>query len=122
MARKVSRKRTKARRAKPSATTVALNALMAAGHSAAQHRKGRSVSSDLAAPMTGEIERQLEQLIARFGYEKVRDALAPLMAKCSFRDWLCVANAVDRLAQRAESQAGKKRLTDISRRRKRRRA
>jgi hypothetical protein len=32
-------------------------------HSAAQHRKGRSLSSDLAAPMTGEIERQLEELV-----------------------------------------------------------
>jgi hypothetical protein len=59
---------------------------MAAGHSAVQHRKGRSLSSDLAAPMTGEIERQLEQLIAKFGHEKVRDALAPLTAKCAFQD------------------------------------
>ena len=73
---------------------------MAAGHSAAQHRKGRSVSSDFAAPMTTEVERQLKQLIAKFGHEKVRDALAPLMAKCAFQDWLCVANAVDRLARK----------------------
>src|SRR5690349_4732718 len=36
--------------------------------------------------MTGEIERELKQLIAKFGYEKVRDALAPLVAKCAFQD------------------------------------
>jgi hypothetical protein len=100
MPRKVSRNRRKARRAKHAAATPALDALMAAGHSAAQHRKGRSVPSDLAAPMTGEIERQLRELIGKFGYEKVRDALAPLMAKCAFQDWLCVANAVDRLARK----------------------
>jgi hypothetical protein len=80
MARKVSRNRAKPRRNKSAAATPALNALMAAGHSAAQHRKGRSVSTDLAAPMTGEIERQLERLIGKFGYERVRDALAALMA------------------------------------------
>jgi hypothetical protein len=51
--------------------------------------------------MTGEIERQLDKLIAKFGYERVRDALAPLVAKCAFQDWLCVANAVDRLARKA---------------------
>jgi hypothetical protein len=88
---------------------------MAAEHSAAQHRKGRSVSNGLAAPMTGEIERQLQQLIRKFGYEKVHDALAPLMAKCAFQDWLCVANAVDRLAREGQSQAGKNRRRDISR-------
>jgi hypothetical protein len=43
--------------------------------------------------MTSEVERQLEQLIAKFGYENVCDALAPLVAKCAFKDWLCVANA-----------------------------
>jgi hypothetical protein len=77
---------------------------MAAGHAAAKHRKGRCVSTDFAAPMTGEVERQLEQLIAKFGYEKVRDALAPLMARCALQDWLCVANAVDRLARKARRQ------------------
>jgi hypothetical protein len=101
--------------------TPALKVLMAAGHSAAEHRKGRSVSSELAAPMTGEIERELKQLIAKFGYKKVQDALAPLVTKCAFQDWLCVANAVDRLARKAESQAQKKDLRDSSRRRKLRR-
>ena len=116
-----SRNRTNARRAKRAPAIPALDALMAAGHSAVQHRKGRSLSRDLAAPMTGEIERQLEQLIAKFGYEKVRDALTPLMAKCAFQDWLCVANAVDRLARKAAKPAGKERLTDTSRPRKLRR-
>jgi hypothetical protein len=80
---------------------------MAAGHSAAQHRKRGSAISDFAAPMTSEIERQLEELIAKFGYEKVREALAPLMAKCAFQDWLCVANAVDRLARKVGRRRGR---------------
>ena len=100
-------RKTKARRRKRASATPALAALMAAGHSAAQHRKGGSVPSDLAAPMTTEIERQLEQLIAKFGYEKVRDALGPLVAKCAFKDWLCVANAVDRLARKVRKRRGR---------------
>ena len=77
---------------------------MAAGHSAAQHRKLGSVRSELAAPMTSEVEGQLEQLLAKFGDEKVRDALAPLVAKCAFKDCLCVANAVDRLARKVRAR------------------
>ena len=101
MRRIVSRTRKKkVRRAKRSSATPALAALMAAGQSAAQHRKRRAVPSEFAAPMTTEVERQLEQLIAKFGYEKVCDALAPLVEKCAFKDWLCVANAVDRLARK----------------------
>ena len=57
--------------------------------------------------MTTEIERQVEQLIAKFGYEKVRDALAPLVAECAFKDWLCVANAVDRLARKVRRRRTK---------------
>ena len=31
----------------------------------------------------------------------MRDALTPLINKCAFQDWQCVANAVDRLARKA---------------------
>ena len=93
---------------KRTSATPALRALMAAGHSAAQHRKGGSLSGEFAAPMTTEIEQQLEQLIAKFGYEKVCDALAPLVEKCAFKDWLCVANAVDRLARKVRQRRLKK--------------
>jgi hypothetical protein len=72
---------------------------MAAAHSAAQHRKGWSLDSELAAPITSEIEDQLEQLIKKFGHDKVRAALTPLVTKCKLDDWLCVANAVDRAAR-----------------------
>ena len=48
-----------------------------------------------------------EQLIAKFGHEKVCDALAPLVAKCGFKDWLCVANAVDHLARKVRQHRPK---------------
>jgi hypothetical protein len=73
---------------------------MAAGNAAIKHRKGGSIGADLAAPINSGIERQLELLIRENGYQKVLDALAPLISKCAFRDWLCVANAVERLAQK----------------------
>ena len=44
------------------------------------------------------------QLIQQFGAEKVHYALAPLITKCKWNDWLCVSTAVDRLARRAERQ------------------
>lgn len=56
-------RRTKPPRPNRVSATPALRALIAAEHSAAKHRKGRSVRIDFAAPMTGETERQLEQLI-----------------------------------------------------------
>jgi hypothetical protein len=71
--------------------------LMAAERSALAHSR----STGLEAPMTGEIERQLELLIRKFGYRKVREALTPLINKCAFSDWRCVANAVERLARKA---------------------
>ncbi len=49
--------------------------------------------------MTGEVEEQLRQLVQRFGVEKVRDALVPLIAECKFSDWQCVAAAVDRISR-----------------------
>ena len=104
MPRPVSRIRKKARPAKRRTATPALDALMAAGSSAAQHRKRQFAGTGLEAPITGEIERQLEQLIRKVGYRRVRDALAPLVTKCKWNDWLCVANAVDRLARKARQR------------------
>lgn len=50
--------------------------------------------------MTSEIERQLEELVARFGEEEVFDALTPLVTRCKWSDWQCVANAIRRIACR----------------------
>ena len=50
--------------------------------------------------MTSEVERQLEQLVAKFGEEKVREALDPLITKCKWNDWQCVANALRRIARK----------------------
>ena len=58
---------------------------------AARKRKAAPLPAELLAPMTGEVEEQLRQLVQRFGVEKVRDALVPLIAKCRFSDWQCVA-------------------------------
>ena len=49
--------------------------------------------------MTGDIERQLKQLVAQFGGQEVLEALDPLITKCKWNDWQCVANAVRRIAR-----------------------
>ena len=49
-------------------------------------------------------ESELGQLIRKFGHDKVRDALTPLVTKCKWDDWLCVANAVDRVARKADKR------------------
>ncbi len=64
------------------------------------------VPAELLAPMSGEIEEQLRQLVQRFGVEKVRDALVPLIAECKFSDWQCVAAAVTRIARQQKRNAG----------------
>ena len=88
--------------------TPALNALLAAGSRAAKHsgraRAGSKLPPELQAPITTEIEQQLAVLIRQFGVAKVHEALAPLVTGCKWNDWLCVSNAVDRLARRAEKQ------------------
>ena len=53
--------------------------------------------------MTTEVEQQLQALIRRHGARKVHDALVPLIAKCKLDDWLCVANAVERIARKDSS-------------------
>jgi hypothetical protein len=52
--------------------------------------------------MTAEIEHDLKNLVARFGEEKVLEALGPLVTKCKWNDWQCVANAVRRIAAKYE--------------------
>ena len=53
----------------------------------------------LQAPITGEIEQQLKQLVAKFGEKKVLEALGPLITNCKWNDWQCVANAIRRIAR-----------------------
>jgi hypothetical protein len=50
--------------------------------------------------LTADVERQLKQLIAQFGEKKVREALDPLITKCKWNDWQCVANAIRRIARK----------------------
>jgi len=80
--------------------------LKAAVHRKTLRQKKRElVPAELFAPMTGEVEEQLRQLVQRFGVEKVRDALVPLIAECKFNDWQCVANAVTRIARQQKRSA-----------------
>ena len=54
------------------------------------HFEQRLRLSRLEAPITGEIEKQLQQLIDRYGLDGVEAALAPLVTKCKWQDWFCV--------------------------------
>jgi hypothetical protein len=49
--------------------------------------------------VTRDIEDQLKELVARFGEEKVLEVLGPLITKCKWNDWQCVANAIRRIAR-----------------------
>lgn len=40
------------------------------------------IAPEFHAPITGEIERQLKQLVAQFGEQDVLETLAPLITKC----------------------------------------
>ena len=104
-------RKTRARKAVARQGTQALDAVLATAHSAAVHspRGAKIDETSSQAPITGEIERQLEQLVTRFGHRKVRDALTPLINKCAFQDWQCVANAVDRLGRKARKRMTKRR-------------
>jgi hypothetical protein len=75
-----------------------------------REKKRERIPAELLAPMTGEVEKQLRQLVQRFGVEKVRDALVPLIAKCKFSDWQCVANAVTRIARQQKRNARRLRV------------
>src|SRR5436190_21047967 len=52
-------------------------------------RKPTLLPAELLAPMTGEVEQQLRELVEQFGVKKVHDALVPLIAECKFSDWQC---------------------------------
>jgi hypothetical protein len=71
-----------------------------------RNRKSQAVPDELLAPMTGQAERQLRNLVVMFGAKKVRHALAPLLSKCRDKDWLCVANAISRIAQQQRRELG----------------
>jgi hypothetical protein len=63
------------------------------------------IPAELRAPITGEIERQLKELVAQFGEQDVLEALVPLITKCKWNDWHCVANAIRRVARGNERRA-----------------
>jgi hypothetical protein len=65
-------------------------------------RKKLHAPPELQAPITAEIEDDLKNLVARFGEEKVLEALGPLVTKCKWNDWQCVANAIRRVARQNE--------------------
>jgi hypothetical protein len=62
---------------------------------------------NFAPPMTREIERQLEQLLDQFGEKQV---LNPLVTKCKWNDWQCVANAIQRIARKDMTARVKRRV------------
>ena len=67
-------------------------------------QKRAKIPSELEAPITREVERQLEQLIFKFGEKKVCDVLGPLVTQCKWNDWQCVANAIRRIARKKLSR------------------
>ena len=58
---------------------------------------------ELHAPITADVERQLKQLVATFGEKNVREALDPLITRCKWNDWQCVANAIRRIARQKQA-------------------
>jgi hypothetical protein len=63
-----------------------------------------SIDPELRAPITGEIERQLQELVHQFGEKEVLAALDPLVTECKWNDWFCVANAIQRIAARKKKE------------------
>jgi hypothetical protein len=61
------------------------------------------IAPELQAPITREIERQLQELVAQFGEKKVLEALEPLVTKCKWNDWQCIANAIPRMARHKQA-------------------
>jgi hypothetical protein len=57
------------------------------------------IPPELRAPITAEIEDDLKNLVAQYGEKKVLEALDPLVTKCKWNDWQCVANAIRRIAR-----------------------
>jgi len=65
----------------------------------ARRRIKQNIPPELRAPVTSEIERQLKQLVTQFGEKNVLEALDPLVSKCKWNDWQCVANAIRLIAR-----------------------
>jgi hypothetical protein len=63
------------------------------------HRRKVDVPAELHAPITREIEEDLKNLVTKYGEKKVLEALDPLITKCKWNEWLCVANAIRRIAR-----------------------
>jgi hypothetical protein len=61
-------------------------------------RRKLHIPPELQAPMTSEVEEDLRNLVARYGETKVLQALGPLVNRCKWNDWQCVANAIRRIA------------------------
>ena len=57
------------------------------------------IDPELRVPITANIEDDLKNLVARFGEDKVLEALDPLITRCKWNDWQCVANAIRRIAR-----------------------
>jgi hypothetical protein len=66
-----------------------------------RRRAKQNIPPELRAPITAEIEADLQNLVARFGEKKVLEALDPLVTKCKWNDWQCVANAIRRIARKS---------------------
>jgi hypothetical protein len=49
--------------------------------------------------VTADVERQLTELVAKFGEKRVFEGLDPLVTICKWNDWQCVANAIPRIAR-----------------------
>ena len=63
-------------------------------------RAPRPFPRQFQSPITGEIEEDLRNLVAKYGEKNVRATLDPLVTKCKWKDWQCVANAIRRLARK----------------------
>ena len=59
--------------------------------------RGERFPPEIRAPLTREIERQLEQLVPKFDEKKVQEALDPLVTKYKWNDWQCLANVIRRI-------------------------
>src|SRR5437763_16212502 len=73
---------------------------------AKRSRRTRKVDIDpeVRAPITADIGDDLKNLVARFGEKKVLEALDPLVTKCKWNDWQCVANAIRRIAREGNAK------------------
>ena len=69
-------------------------------------RRKLDIPSELQAPVTPEIEDDLQNLVTRFGEKKVLETLDPLVTKCKWNDWQCVANAIRRIARQKQAISG----------------